>query len=55
MRREAHGEPFVIMNQRSASAPWRSSASHGSNMLPSDFDIFRPSAAMMWPRHTTLR
>ena len=55
IRRGSHGEPLVSIHHRNASAPCRSSASQGSNMLPSDFDIFLPSSAMMWPRHTTLR
>jgi hypothetical protein len=39
---------------RNASAPWRSSTSHGGTMLPSDLDIFLPSASAMWPRQRTV-
>src|SRR5262245_46761994 len=53
--RSAHGDPFVSRNQRSASAPCRSNTSNGSIVLPSDLDIFRPSASRISPRHTTVR
>jgi hypothetical protein len=48
-----HGEPWLNIHQRSASAPLVSRIVHGSMMLPRDLDIFRPSASMMWPRQTT--
>ena len=41
--------------QRSGSAPTRSKTSHGSTMLPTDFDIFFPSLSTMWPRQMQLR
>ena len=41
------------MNQRTASAPWRSISGNGSRMLPRCLDILRPSSARMWPRHST--
>ena len=54
-RRGDHGEPPVSRNQRSASAPCRSITSNASTVLPSDFDILRPSRSTRWPRHTTVR
>jgi len=50
-----HGDPEAAMNQRTASAPWRSISGIGSRMLPRCLDIFRPSSARMWPRQSTLR
>ena len=54
-RRDAHGEPPASMNQRTASAPWRSISGIGSKMLPRCLDILRPSSARISPRHTTVR
>jgi hypothetical protein len=54
-RRDAQGDPEASMNQRSGSAPYRSSRSNGSRTLPRLLDIFRPSRSTISPRHTTLR
>ena len=50
-----HGEPWLNIHQRMASAPRVSRIDQGSMMLPSDLDILRPSASTMWPRQTTCR
>ena len=50
-----HGDPWLNIHQRMASAPRVSRIFQGSMMLPSDFDILRPSASTMCPRHTTWR
>ena len=44
-----HGEPWLNIHQRMASAPRVSRIDQGSMMLPSDLDILRPSASTMWP------
>ena len=41
--------------QRKASAPCLSITSHGTTMLPSDFDILRPCSSAMWPRTRHVR
>src|SRR6185312_12638226 len=50
-----HGEPWLNIHHRMASAPRVSRIFQGSMMLPSDLDILRPSASMMCPRQTTWR
>ncbi len=48
-----HGDPWLNIHHRSASAPLVSRIVQGSMMLPNDLDILRPSASTMWPRQTT--
>ena len=50
-----HGDPCENIHHRSGSAPRVDRISHGSMTLPTDFDILRPSASTMCPRHRTLR
>ena len=50
-----HGEPWLNIHQRMASAPRVSRMLQGSMVLPSDLDILRPSGSTRWPRQTTWR